>query len=343
MTCRLCRSDTQQLQYVVNDCRLLLCYRCGLLQVDQEEPSGEQQEQMYSASYFVHSKYNDTATLHREYRRRLRLMNKVLGNGSFRVLEFGCGDGSFIAFAGDRFDMWGIDISNTAIAEARERYPALRNRFQAGRLAEVSFASLTFDAVVLWDTLEHIWDPASVCAQLFRLLKPGGYLLLSTPNRGALFARLTGRYWPFMTPPEHLGLFSRPSIAYLAREILGGALVSWSSKGKWANLGFLLYKVNRIFPDGMPIPLQRLLQHRRLDKWAVYVPTGDIQYAAIRKSIGVNDDVALPRRADAIELSTVTKSSERKNACLEFSRGDGIEKASISRQKLSLYVIAGNS
>ena len=56
-------------------------------------------------------------------------------------------------------------------------------------------------------------------------LKPGGYLVLSTPSIDAPIARAMGRYWAFMTPPEHLGFFSGRSfrrLRFFGRLAAGG-------------------------------------------------------------------------------------------------------------------------
>ncbi len=286
MTCRLCGCDSLYRQYTVNGCALSRCNDCGFLQV-AEKPTDEELAQIYAAPYFSHSKYQDMDTLNKEFQRRLQLMEDSLDGRDRKVLEFGCGTGDFITFINGRFDMWGIDISSAAIARAKETLPALQDRLQAGHIKDFSFPPEFFDAVVSWDTIEHIWDPVEVYGHLFRLIKPGGYMLLSTPNSGAFFARITGKYWPFMTPPEHLGFFSRRSITCFVREKLGGSLIWWNSKGKWVNLGFLFYKVKRILPALVPGWFLRLFLRRWTRKWAFYVPTGDIQYVVIRKELSM--------------------------------------------------------
>ena len=56
----------------------------------------------------------------------------------------------------------------------------------------------------MFDTIEHIWNPREVITRLLDNIKPNGYLILSTPDAGSLTAKLLGKRWAFMTPPEHL-------------------------------------------------------------------------------------------------------------------------------------------
>jgi len=51
---------------------------------------------------------------------------------------------------------------------------------------------------------EHLWDPAIVAKDLLQRLSPGEYLFISTPAIDAPVAKVLGKFWAFMTPPEHL-------------------------------------------------------------------------------------------------------------------------------------------
>jgi SAM-dependent methyltransferase len=68
---------------------------------------------------------------------------------------------------------------------------------------------------MLWHSLEHQFEPARVLAEVRRLLKPGGRLLLEVPNLGSRQARLGGSRWFHLDVPRHLLHFSRPTLAAL--------------------------------------------------------------------------------------------------------------------------------
>jgi hypothetical protein len=90
-----------------------------------------------------------------------------------------------------------------------------------------------------------------------------------------------GRRWAFMTPPQHLGFFNGASIGRLLEGRLGLRIVASASTGKWVNVGFLLYKLGRVFPSVGPVASR--VQRSPLARAVVYVPTADIQYVTARK------------------------------------------------------------
>lgn len=280
--CRLCGSNQLEKKFTANACHLDICQSCGFLQV-AIKPTHEELHRIYSGGYFTHGKYKDTDTLSQENGRRKELMEFLKRGSQAKILDAGCASGDFIFSAKKDFDMWGLDISEYAIAQAKNKNPELAARLHAGLVEQQPYEDRFFDGIVMWDVIEHIWDPLDTCEKLFRYLRPNGYLFLSTPNKGALTARLMGKYWAFMTPPEHLGFFDKKTIHFLFEKKINGKVVHLKTKGKRANVGFLFYKLKRIFPRLIPGFLIRLFQTQLLRKLSVYVPTGDVQYAIIHK------------------------------------------------------------
>ena len=69
----------------------------------------------------------------------------------------------------------------------------------------------------MWDVLEHVTDPEADIRIIARLLRPGGVIAINTPDSGSLYARVMGKEWHLLVPPEHLHLFSERSITALLR------------------------------------------------------------------------------------------------------------------------------
>ncbi|MBI4578084.1 MAG: class I SAM-dependent methyltransferase [Planctomycetes bacterium] len=249
-----------------------------------DRPSDAELVAIYGDGYFAPSKYRDESTLRAESQRRLALLGRYVQPGEGRrVLDAGCAIGDFVSHAKADYEVFGVDLSAHAVDEARRRNPELGDRLRAGRLESLEFPDVAFDAICLWDVIEHLWDPVSVCRALMDRLRPGGVLLLSTPAADAPIARIMGRFWAFMTPPEHLSFFTRRSLDFLARDLLRGSLLSCRRMGKRANVGFVLYKIRRIAPFLMPEAVVRSFRWPGLARLAVYVPTGDVQYAVVKK------------------------------------------------------------
>ncbi|SEH87302.1 Methyltransferase domain-containing protein [Mycolicibacterium rutilum] len=98
------------------------------------------------------------------------------------VLEAGCGEGygaDLIADVARR--VVGLDYDESAVAHVRARYPRVEMRY--GNLAELPLADGEVDVVVNFQVIEHLWDQGQFVRECLRVLRPGGTLLMSTPNR----------------------------------------------------------------------------------------------------------------------------------------------------------------
>jgi 2-polyprenyl-3-methyl-5-hydroxy-6-metoxy-1,4-benzoquinol methylase len=106
-----------------------------------------------------------------------------------RVLDVGCGEGRFaVELAREGLEVVGVDVAEEAVSRARARAPQLDFRVIPLQ-GEWPLADASFDAVWAGETIEHVADTSRWLSQLARVLRPGGRLLLSTPDHG-LFTRL---------------------------------------------------------------------------------------------------------------------------------------------------------
>ncbi|HJR19392.1 MAG TPA: class I SAM-dependent methyltransferase [Actinomycetota bacterium] len=98
------------------------------------------------------------------------------------VLDAGCGEGYGSAMLAEHAaSVVGVDLERDVIEHAAERYPNVR--FQTGDLATLGFPDASFDAVVTFQVIEHMQSPRGFLTECGRVLRPGGLLVLSTPNR----------------------------------------------------------------------------------------------------------------------------------------------------------------
>jgi 2-polyprenyl-3-methyl-5-hydroxy-6-metoxy-1,4-benzoquinol methylase len=120
-----------------------------------------------------------------------------------RLLDVGSGDGQFVHhMAGHGWDATGLDFSSAASELAARR--GLRGRFLLGSLADHDLPPGSFDAVTLWQVLEHIGEPVAMLQRVRELLRPGGLLVASVPNIEGLSAVLTQERWWGLDVPRHL-------------------------------------------------------------------------------------------------------------------------------------------
>lgn len=146
-----------------------------------------------------------------------------------RVLDIGCGSGEFLGTLVQLgWEGVGIEPDRIAAQYARERHGV--TVFEDELSPETVEAS-AFDLVVLSHVIEHSSAPGSLLSESHRVLRPGGHLVLVTPNVRSLGHRIFGEAWRGLEPPRHMYLFSPRSLRLLTRAA-GFREVSWKTSGR---------------------------------------------------------------------------------------------------------------
>jgi len=96
------------------------------------------------------------------------------------ILDFGCGTGWFTEQLSHVGRATGLDLSEAAIAYAKATYPHVP--FIAANLFELSFPVEQFDVVVSQEVLAHVQDPVAYLDRIARVLKPNGFLIITSAN-----------------------------------------------------------------------------------------------------------------------------------------------------------------
>jgi 2-polyprenyl-3-methyl-5-hydroxy-6-metoxy-1,4-benzoquinol methylase len=126
-----------------------------------------------------------------------------------RLLDVGCSCGHFLEVAASRgFDVQGVEFSRSAISAAASN---IRPRIFEGTLENMP-VDAAFDVASAFDLIEHVHDPRAFLRRCAGLLRPGGVLLISTPDTGHLLRGLMRSRWPMLQPMQHLFLFSRRAL-----------------------------------------------------------------------------------------------------------------------------------
>lgn len=104
----------------------------------------------------------------------------TLSQRNRKLLDVACGQGRLILYGPfPKLDFWGIDVSHSSLAEARERGYA---QVVEGNVAQrLPFPDQAFDVIVLSHILEHLREPQNLVADAFRMLRPGGLLVVGVP------------------------------------------------------------------------------------------------------------------------------------------------------------------
>nr|WP_244502475.1 class I SAM-dependent methyltransferase [Streptomyces oceani] len=145
-------------------------------------------------------------------RRQAAILRRALGSAPQTVLDIGCGDGSAAATAArtlHQHRMIGVDWSQDALRRASRHLTAVRGELTHPGLP---FADGVADAALFSEVIEHLVDPDAALEELHRVLRPGGHLLLSTPNLAAWYNRglLLAGVQPVFSEVSMRGIHGRP-------------------------------------------------------------------------------------------------------------------------------------
>lgn len=150
---------------------------------------------------------------------RLRKMLAIAGKAAtaVRLLDVGCSTGAFLMTARKLgFAAEGVEPSVDAATTARNAgLPVF-----TGFLEEAKFADAIFDAITLIEVIEHLRDPRVLLAECLRIMKPGGILLVTTPNAASWTASAMGAGWDgfsLYAMGGHISFFSPETIRTMAR------------------------------------------------------------------------------------------------------------------------------
>ncbi len=215
--CEVCGSDERQFAASRRDLFLggdavysmYHCQGCGVV-YQYPRPTPQTIGHFYPSQYQQYTPGVNTESwlrrLDRRYglRKRCQIVVKHVAAG--RLLDIGCATGDFLSemkrYAG--WTVFGLETSSTAAAyaHAAEGVPVVN------AIPNTSpFANGSFDAITMWDVLEHVHDPRAVIQEVVRLLRPGGVFVVNHPNWDSIDRRLFNSFWLGYELPRHLYLF----------------------------------------------------------------------------------------------------------------------------------------
>ncbi|MCS6851550.1 MAG: class I SAM-dependent methyltransferase [Gemmataceae bacterium] len=188
--------------------RVVQCQDCGLC-FTNPRPSPRSIGQFYPQDYWTRPGWRARGRRSRgwsSWRRGWPERTHLEVQGKGRLLDFGCGAGSFLErMRRQGWQVTGIDVSPRAVELVRRGLglPAV-----IGSLPHPDFAPASFDVITMWHSLEHVHQPLAVLRAARQLLAPGGRLLVAVPNIDSLPFRWFRAAWFGLDLPRHLIHFS---------------------------------------------------------------------------------------------------------------------------------------
>ena len=135
-------------------------------------------------------------------------------NPKGHLLELGCGSGQILKRMQQMgWQVEGVDFDPSAVENARSK--GLRVHF--GTLESQNYPNDHFDVIFMSHLIEHTHDPLRLLGEGYRILKPGGQLILVTPNSESLGHTLFKEAWRGLEVPRHLHLFTLKALRELVR------------------------------------------------------------------------------------------------------------------------------
>lgn len=200
---------------------------------------------------------------------RQAILSLLERNEAACVLDLGCGDGRRLARnirtrTGTPFPIWGVDLNATSSHDLC----VLRHNLETS----LPFRSDTFNAVIASQIIEHVQHTDQLIREAYRVTKPGGYAIFSTPNLAAWHnvlylslgrqpetATVTDEMYPWKETPGHLRIFTATELCRLltfhgfeVERLLGSTYVPFTgilartlSKHDWRHAGTITIKVRK--------------------------------------------------------------------------------------------------
>lgn len=179
---------------------IVKCSQCGLC-FTNPRPDPLSIQQFYPSDYTCHQ-----IRVRETHRPLPRCVSRTLQPiGKARLLDFGCGAGDFLRrMRAIGWNVTGLDMAEAVVTRIREMgLPAY-----VGTLPHPLWSDACFEAITMWQSLEHVHQPLETLQAAYRLLTDGGPLLVAVPNFGGLGASWFGAHWHGLDVPRHLTHFT---------------------------------------------------------------------------------------------------------------------------------------
>jgi len=196
---------------VISKDRIVKCINCGLQYVNPriKESTVIKAYSEGSDETFISQRQGREVT----FDRGLKFIEKLATKG--RILDIGTAGGSFLNVAQKRgWEIHGIEPNKWLCEWAKNNYGIT---VKPGTIFSNKFPKEHFDAVSMWDVLEHMSDPMKNLKEANRILKPGGLVIVNYPDIGSAVAKLMKRRWIFILA-VHLYYFTPGTLSAMLRK-----------------------------------------------------------------------------------------------------------------------------
>jgi len=210
--CNLCQETDTELFAQRDGMRIVRCKQCSLVYVNPRQDATTIYQHYNSGQSSRIQYYLDVEVADRRtFAELLDLAARLIPQHG-HLLDIGPNIGTCLMLARERgWETFGIEINTEAAQFCREQRGL---NVISGTLEPETYPENSFDVIVMGDVIEHLRDPLSLLSIVPRILKPGGVVIISTPN----IAQWAGRLLQ-IKPEEHLYYFSPETIEAMLRKV----------------------------------------------------------------------------------------------------------------------------
>lgn len=254
-----CHSKLTRSNIIVVEGELKECTSCGQLVSSCSQEYFEKSNEDWNTEEGTWPTEKDYLRLFKRRKKDLIYIAKLLSKNKsdIRVLDVGCSNGSGVHIANSiGVQSEGIDPSEKAISNGKKRGLKLH----LGYLNEGGFESNSFDALTMYEIIEHVSNPNALLKECARILKPNGILLIATGNTDSWTRRVRKNKWDFFDMKHHGGhisFFTPNSLSKLAAQSGFGVVKVITHSVKFCEkkeLSPVLYRSVKLFTELLNLP-----------------------------------------------------------------------------------------
>lgn len=236
--CPLCKSPRTSLfiEHEKEKHRYKSCSKCGLIYV-QARSSANELYKSYNGGWLKSLRRNlfsrfrkfDSFGNFEDFMKKADKITALIDKHKnkrqsepIKILDIGCNKGFLLHSAINKnWDPFGIELVPELLIPFKQKHKTITHQLYTGSFDDLykNFKKNSFDVITAIDVIEHFDNPRQSLKRMHQILKPGGMLLIQTPDSKSKNAKKTSKEWGALKPLEHLFLFNKQNYHELVEEI----------------------------------------------------------------------------------------------------------------------------
>lgn len=269
-----CKTPLRNTNILLPEGVLRACPECTQLVSSCSEEQYRQSILMWDVSVGTWPTEKNYRRLKKRRIRTLKILSRILRRdlSDIHLLDVGCSSGAFLQIANSLgLNVEGVDPADKPVAYAKK----LGLQVHLGHLEDVQFPENSFDAITLYEVIEHINNPAKILEECRRILRPGGALIIETGNTDSWTRMVRGRDWDFFNLQllgGHISFFNSKSIAVLAKNS-GFEVGEMATRGvkffECEDVPYFLFRISKIFTEILYLPSKWLHKGHQMEIYMI--------------------------------------------------------------------------